>query len=239
MEATYKIMVVEDELSIRSFVSINLQDNGYEVSEAENGEQAMKEAERVRPDVVVLDIMMKGIDGFQVCKWLRTKFPEIGILLLSAKNEDMDKVIGLELGADDYMVKPFNPLELLARVKSILRRQELMREKQRSLKQQLRLGPFELDFTLMRCRKKGELIELTPKEFQLLRILMEHPEQPFTREQLLDLAWGSDFFGDQKIVDVNIRRLREKIEDSPSAPFHILTVRGHGYRWSGGTASQR
>jgi DNA-binding response OmpR family regulator len=210
-----------------------LQDHGYTVIEAESGERAMEEALKHLPDMVILDIMMKGIDGFQVCKWLRSKYPGIGILLLSAKNEDIDKVIGLELGADDYMVKPFNPLELLARVKSILRRQELMRVKKQTSIQQLKSGPIELDLERMRCSKNGTFIELTPKEFLIVKILMQHPDRPFSREQLLDMAWGPEFFGDHKIVDVNIRRLREKIEDNPSQPALILTVWGHGYRWSG------
>jgi DNA-binding response OmpR family regulator len=233
MEIVKKILVVEDELSIRSFIAINLLDSGYDVTEVENGEQAMKIAPGLKPDLVVLDIMMKGIDGFQVCKWLRTKFPEIGILLLSAKNEDMDKVLGLELGADDYMVKPFNPLELLARIKAIFRRQELLREYQRNRQTRIKWGAFELDIELMRCSKHGVAIELTPKEFLILKFLMQNPDKPFTRDELLDLVWGNDFFGDNKIVDVNIRRLREKIEEQPSLPVFILTVRGYGYRWTG------
>lgn len=230
MESKKRILIIEDEFGIRSFVAINLKEAGYEVQEAATGEEGLKLAEEFKPELVVLDVMLPGMDGYQVCKVLRESYQEIGILLLTAKGQDMDKIIGLELGADDYMVKPFNPLELLARIKAILRRS---RPALQYANDTIRSALFELDLTAKTFKKSEREIELTPKEYLIIKIFMENPQSAFSRDELLNLAWGEAFFGDTKTVDVNIRRLREKIEEDPSNPKHIQTVWGYGYRWSG------
>ena len=220
-----KILLVEDEESIRGFLKINLQRNNFSVIEAGTGEEGLELANKERPKIAILDVMLPGIDGFMVCSRLREKLPNIGIIMLTAKGQDMDKIMGLEYGADDYIVKPFNPLEVVLRVKALLRR---LGEDD---KEKLELGPFVIDLYSQKVMKNNIEIDVTPKEYLLMKIFLENPNKAFTRDELLDLVWGENYFGDAKIIDVNIRRLRAKIEDKPSRPDYIETVWGIGYRW--------
>jgi len=220
-----KILLVEDEESIRGFLKINLQRNNFNVIEAATGEEGLELANKEIPKIAILDVMLPGIDGFMVCSKLRKDFPNIGIIILTAKGQDMDKIMGLEYGADDYIVKPFNPLEVVLRVKALLRR---LGEDD---KDKLELGPFIIDLYSQKVMKNNIEIDVTPKEYLLMKIFMENPNRAFTRDELLDLVWGENYFGDAKIIDVNIRRLRAKVEDKPSRPDYIETVWGIGYRW--------
>jgi len=220
-----KILLVEDEESIRGFLKINLQRNNFIVIEAQSGEEGLELANKEKPKVAILDVMLPGIDGFVVCNELRNTFPGMGIIMLTAKGQDMDKIMGLEYGADDYIVKPFNPLEVVLRVKALLRR---LGEDD---KEKLQLGPFIIDLYSQKLLKNNIQIDVTPKEYLLMKIFLENPNRAFSRDELLDLVWGKNYFGDAKIIDVNIRRLRAKIEDKPSTPNYIETVWGIGYRW--------
>lgn len=226
-----KILLVEDEESIRGFIKINLIRNGFEVIEAGSGEEGISKALNEKPDMAILDVMLLGIDGFQVCSVLRNEYPKIGIIMLTAKGQDMDKIMGLEYGADDYIVKPFNPLEVVLRVKAILRRIETKDEKINKDENKITSGPFIIDLYSQKLLKNGAEIDVTPKEYMLMKLFIENPNKAFTRDELLNLIWGYDFFGDSKIIDVNIRRLRAKIEDDSSSPKYIETVWGLGYRW--------
>ncbi|MEW9095934.1 MAG: response regulator transcription factor [Clostridiaceae bacterium] len=223
-----KILVVEDEMSIRSFLKINLQRNNFNVIEAETGEEGIRLAKLENPDIAILDVMLPGIDGFKVCEILRNEYQNIGIIMLTARTQDIDKIMGLEFGADDYMVKPFNPSELVLRIKAILRRMENHIEEE---KQILLSGAFKLDVYAQKVYKNDKELDVTPKEYMLMKIFVENEDKAFSRDELLDLVWGYDFVGDSKIVDVNIRRLRAKVEDNPSNPVYIETVWGRGYRW--------
>ncbi|WP_066895963.1 response regulator transcription factor [Clostridium nigeriense] len=220
-----KILLVEDEDSIRGFLKINLQRNNFNVIEASTGEEGIELAKSERPKIAILDVMLPGIDGFMVCNKLRNDYPEMGIIMLTAKGQDMDKIMGLEYGADDYIIKPFNPLEVVLRVKALLRR---LGEDER---EKLELGPFIIDLYSQKVLKNNIEVDVTPKEYLLMKIFLENPNKAFTRDELLDLVWGENYFGDAKIIDVNIRRLRAKIEDKPSRPDYIETVWGIGYRW--------
>lgn len=221
-------MLVEDEESIRKFVKINLEREGYIIFEAGSGEEGIEVARRERPDIVVLDIMLPGIDGFEVCKTLRGEFPNLGIIMLTAKAEDYDKIMGLQYGTDDYLTKPFNPTELTLRIKSIERRLEPEEVKESNL---IVDPPFKIDSYSRKFYKDDEELELTPTEYQIIKIFMTNPGKAMTRDEILRLVWGDDFLGDSKIVDVNIRRLRSKIETNPAKPNYIETVWGTGYRW--------
>lgn len=223
-----RILIVEDEEHIRKFVKINLEGDGFIVWEADSGEKGLEIVRKEEIDVVLLDIMLPGIDGFQVCKILREEFPTIGIIMLTAKSQDIDKIMGLEYGTDDYMVKPFNPKELVLRVKSLTRRMENSNEKELDI---IIDGPFKIDKYSRKFFKDEKDVELTPTEFAIMKLFIENPGKAFNRDEILNLIWGQDFIGDSKIVDVNIRRLRSKIEDSPSDPQYIETVWGVGYRW--------
>lgn len=224
-----KILLVEDEESIRKFVKLNLEREGYEVFQAGSGEEGIEVADREKPDIVVLDIMLPGIDGFQVCKVLREKYPTLGIIMLTAKTEDYDRIMGLQYGTDDYMSKPFNPTELTLRIKSLERRILPADEIKSGI---IVHPPFKLDPDSRIFYKDGEKIDLTPTEYQIIKNFMENPGKALPRDEILNLVWGEDFVGDTKIVDVNIRRLRSKIEDAKK-PEYIETVWGMGYRWTG------
>ena len=224
-----KVLLVEDEESIRKFVKINLEREGYIIFEAGSGEEGIEVARRERPDIVVLDIMLPGIDGFEVCKTLRGEFPSLGIIMLTAKAEDYDKIMGLQYGTDDYLTKPFNPTELTLRIKSIERRLEPEEVKESNL---IVDPPFKIDSYSRKFYKDDEELELTPTEYQIIKIFMTNPGKAMTRDEILRLVWGDDFLGDSKIVDVNIRRLRSKIETNPAKPNYIETVWGTGYRLS-------
>lgn len=228
-----KILLVEDEESIRGFLKINLERNLFEVIEAETGEEGIEKALREKPEIIILDVMLPGIDGFQVCSRLRKEFPNVGIIMLTAKGQDMDKIMGLEFGADDYIIKPFNPLEVVLRVKAILRRIGISEDESSNNKNKLMGGPFIIDLYSQKLLKNNKEIDVTPKEYMLMKLFIENPNKAFTRDELLNLIWGYNFFGDPKIIDVNIRRLRSKIEDDSSNPQYIETVWGIGYRWKG------
>lgn len=223
-----KVLLVEDEESIRKFVKINLEREGYIIFEAGSGEDGIEIARCERPDIVVLDIMLPGIDGFEVCRTLRGEFPSLGIIMLTAKAEDYDKIMGLQYGTDDYLTKPFNPTELTLRIKSIERRLEPEEVKESNL---IVDPPFKIDSYSRKFYKDDVELELTPTEYQIIKIFMTSPGKAMTRDEILRLVWGDDFLGDSKIVDVNIRRLRSKIETNPAKPKYIETVWGTGYRW--------
>ncbi|HHX69791.1 MAG: response regulator transcription factor [Miniphocaeibacter sp.] len=222
-----KILLVEDEENIRKFTRINLEREGFKVIEAETGELGVELAQSENPLVVILDIMLPGIDGYEVCRILREKIPNIGIIMLTAKTQENDKILGLERGADDYLSKPFNPKELVLRIKSLIRRLEKPVENSNIITH----GPYQLDLYSKAFKKDGVYIELTPTELSIITLFMKNPGRAFTRNELLDLNWGEEFVGDTKIVDVNIRRLRSKIEDNPGKPKYLETVWGTGYRW--------
>ena len=228
-----KILVVEDEAAIREFVVINLQRAGYDVTEADCGEKALQiYAESPDFDVAVLDIMMPGIDGITVCKELRKQSNEIGIIMLTAKTQEMDKITGLMTGADHYVTKPFSPSELVARVDAVYRRVALAQMRSdNKFKEELRSGEFILNMRNRTLLKRGELVELTQVEFQIMEYFFSNPSAALSRTDILTHVWGEDYVGEEKIVDVNIRRLRMKVEDEPSVPKHILTVWGLGYKW--------
>ncbi len=224
-----KILLVEDESSIRGFLKINFERDGFKVLEAETGEEGLRIASLEKPDVAILDVMLPGIDGFKVCEELRKSFPTMGIMMLTAKAQDLDKIMGLEYGADDYVIKPFNPMEVTLRVKALIRRLEVDEEK--GINEIIERPPFKLDTYSQKLFKNDIEIDVTPKEYMLMKIFTENPGKAFSRDELLNLAWGYNFVGDPKIVDVNIRRLRSKIEEKASDPKYIETIWGTGYRW--------
>ena len=226
-----KVLVLEDEASIRGFIVINLTRAGYEVIEAESGEQAL-ELLRKNSDVRValLDIMLPGIDGFEVCRRIRATNTTIGIIMLTARSQEMDKVTGLMTGADDYVTKPFSPAELTARVDALFRRAgggAPAVEQNGEISQ----PPFLLNTRNRTLEKNGERVKLTQVEYAIMKMFMENPGKALSREEILDMVWGRDYFGELKIVDVNIRRLRLKIEDNAQNPTYITTVWGFGYKW--------
>ena len=225
-----KLLVCEDESAIREFEVITLRRAGYEVVDTSCGEDAIKAFNAAPNDfsVVLLDIMMPGIDGFTVCKKIREKNSRVGIIMLSAKTQEMDKVNGLMLGADDYVTKPFSPSELAARVDAICRRISAGHDAPSDI---LKSGPFTLSLLSRTLTKNGKIIDLTQVEFQLMELFMSNAETALERKQILVRIWGESYNGDDKIVDVNIRRLRMKIEDEPSNPAHLQTVWGYGYKW--------
>ena len=224
-----KVMVLEDESSIRSFIVINLRRAGYEVIEAESGEEALEKLNQHRDvRVALLDIMLPGIDGFEVCRRIRASNSRIGIIMLTARSQEMDKVTGLMTGADDYVTKPFSPAELTARVDALMRRSGGSPEENSG---EIRQDPFLLNTRNRTLEKNGSRIKLTQVEYSIMKVFMENPGKALSREEILDMVWGRDYFGELKIVDVNIRRLRLKIEDNPTNPVYITTVWGYGYKW--------
>lgn len=229
-----KVLVLEDESSIRSFIALNLRRAGYAVIETESGEEALEKLAH-EPDVGVclLDIMLPGIDGFEVCRRIRVGNPRIGIIMLTARAQEVDKVTGLMTGADDYVTKPFSPVELTARVDALFRRSGAEENQTLSVPRvELVQPPFRLDLESRALEKNGQRIRLTPLEFSIMRLFMENPDKPLAREKILDTVWGKGYFGEMKIVDVNVRRLRSKIEDNAQEPRYILTIWGYGYKWS-------
>ena len=225
-----KVLVLEDEENIRSFVVINLKRAGYQTIEAATGEDALvalKENPGIK--VALLDIMLPGIDGFEVCRRIRAMDNKIGIIMLTARTQEMDKVTGLMTGADDYVTKPFSPAELTARVDALFRRTG--GEEEETSPDEISQPPFLLNTRNRTLEKNGQRVKLTQVEYGIVKLFMENPGKALSREEILDAVWGKDYFGELKIVDVNIRRLRMKVEDEPSHPTHILTVWGYGYRW--------
>ncbi len=229
-----KILVVEDEVAIREFEVINLKRAGYETAEAGSGEEALAIYEEHGDfDIALLDISMPGMDGLTLCKELRRRSPSLGIIMLTARTQEMDKISGLMLGADDYITKPFSPTELLARVDSLYRRVDVGRGAvKKSSGDEIVLGEFVLNIRRRTLSKNNRNIELTQVEFQIIEYLFTNPDTALDRTDILNHVWGEAYFGEEKIVDVNIRRLRIKIEDDPSNPKHLVTVWGMGYKWN-------
>lgn len=228
------ILVAEDETAIRDFVVINLKRAGYNVTEAENGAVALQKYKEADGDfdIAVLDIMMPEMDGLSVCKELRKANSNLGIIMLTAKTQEMDKVSGLMHGADDYVTKPFSPMELVARVDALYRRIAIAEMRsENNFKEEIKSGDFALNLKHHSLKKKGKLIELTQVEFQIMEYFFSNPGTALDRSAILKYVWGDQYVGEEKIVDVNIRRLRMKVEDNPSSPKYIVTVWGLGYKW--------
>lgn len=231
-----RILIAEDETAIREFIVINLKRSGYEVVEAENGRQAVEKYDECAGDfdIALLDIMMPEMDGLEVCKYLRQKSSTIGIVMLTAKSQEMDKVTGLLVGADDYVIKPFSPSELMARIDAIYRRVTVNKEladKSKEPSDMITIGEFSLNLRNRTLQKNNEPIELTQVEFQIMEYFMSNSGVSLSRLDILSYVWGDAYYGDEKVVDVNIRRLRMKVEDDPSNPEHLTTVWGMGYKW--------
>ena len=224
-----KILVLEDESNIRSFVVINLRRSGFEPIEAGSGEEALEKL-KVNPDIclALLDVMLPDIDGFEVCRRIRASGSKMGIIMLTAKNQEIDKVTGLMTGADDYVTKPFSPAELTARIDALYRRIGGDGGQDAEL---LSHGPFVLNTRNRTLEKDGQRLKLTQIEYMLIKLFMENPGKAMSREDILSAVWGSDFAGELKTVDVNIRRLRIKIEADPTEPEYLTTVWGYGYKW--------
>lgn len=231
-----RVLVCEDENSIREFVVINLNRSGYEVLEAGSGEEALKlfDENKGNVDIALLDIMLPGMDGFAVCRELRLRSESIGIIMLTARTQEMEKVGGLMMGADDYVTKPFSPSELMARVDALYRRVTAARTREEvSYLEEVVSGDFVLNLRNRTLKKQNRPIELTQVEFQIMEYFLANPGKALSRTDILTRVWGEEYFGEEKIVDVNIRRLRMKIEEDPSEPRYIVTVWGLGYKWMG------
>jgi len=224
------ILIVDDEPSICALLTFNLAKAGYHTVEADNGHTALELTRTAKPDLIILDVMLPGIDGMEVCRILKGQSHTAGIpiIMLTARNDEVDKIIGLELGADDYMTKPFSPRELVARVKAVLRRSQ----KDSRQDGQLVLGKLTLNFTSYEVFLGNDKLGLTPKEYELLKIFVTNIGRAYTREQLLEKVWGYEYFGDTRTVDVHVRHLRAKLAQEPSVAEAIETVRGVGYRFS-------
>lgn len=230
-----RILIVEDETAIREFEAINLKRVGYNVVEAGSGEEALDifDNDFEGFDIALLDISMPGMDGFTLCKELRKRSETLGVIMLTARTQEMDKISGLMMGADDYITKPFSPTELLARVDSLYRRVEMYAPKATvTLSDDITLGEFTLNLRRRTLLKNGQNIELTQVEFQMIEYFFNNPDIALDRTDILNKVWGSNYFGEEKIVDVNVRRLRMKVEDNPSDPRRLVTVWGMGYKWN-------
>ncbi len=224
-----KILIVDDEKPIVEILKINLMKDGYTVFEAYDGEEAVNKAMATEPDLILLDVMLPKLDGFSVLKKIREK-SSVPILMLTAREEEFDKVLGLELGADDYITKPFSIRELMARVKANMRRTETdFADRQEKAVDKLEIGCFVLDYNRYELYKSGKPVEITIREFDLIKFLASQPNKVFSRQSLLESVWGYEYYGDDRTVDVTVRRLREKVEDDPSEPKYIMTKRGVGY----------
>lgn len=226
-----RILVVEDEPSIVTLIKFNLEQAGFSVLTAEDGNTGLQLAVDENPDLIVLDIMLPGIDGIEICKTLRQEKINIPILMLTARDEELDKVLGLELGADDYLTKPFSPRELVARIKAILRRTR--QEEEVTEESVITIGDLTIYVEQFEVELKGKPVELTPKEFELLLFFANHHEKVLSRDQLLNGVWDFEYDGDTRIVDVHVSHLREKIEDDVKQPQYIKTIRGFGYKMEG------
>ena len=223
-----KVLVLEDEIGIRSFVSINLKREGYEVIEAGSGSEAIEKLSKEDDiSIALLDVMLPDMSGIEICKFIRQNFDQVGVIMLTAKSQEEDKIEGFISGADDYMVKPFSIKELLVRVSALLRR--IKKDENKTKTNEIVSHPFVLDIDKRKLFKNNEEIELTPTEFSIVKYLMTNGSQSLSRDQILKEVWGSNYLYDFKIVDVNIRRIRNKIEDDPSKPKYIQTVWGYGY----------
>lgn len=226
-----KVLIVDDEEDIRQFTKINLEFAGFEIIEAGSAEEGIKLCEEKKPAIVILDIMLPGMDGFEACRIFREKYPKLGIIMVTAKSQDVDKILGLQQGTDDYIIKPFNPQELVLRIKSLIRRIDISNEEDGNNSEILRDGNFKLDLYSRSFYKDDIEIDVTPTEFIILKNFFEHKGKALTREEIMKMTWGEDYNREAKIVDVNIRRIRAKIEENPAKPEYIETVWGTGYRW--------
>ena len=228
-----RILVCEDENAIREFVVINLKRHGYDVIEAASGESALDKfrAQKDGVDIALLDVMLPGMDGFAVCRELRRHSPTMGIIMLTARTQEADKINGFNTGADDYITKPFSPAELVARVEALYRRVASVKKEDDVYLQEIVSGEFVLDLRTRTLKHRGVPLELTQVEFQIMEYFFANPNKALSRNDILSHVWGEDYFGEEKIVDVNIRRLRMKIEQDSSEPHHIITVWGLGYKW--------
>jgi len=230
-----KILIVEDELTLQETLAYNLKREGYIVETANDGIKAIEKAKETDPDLILLDIMLPGMDGFEVCRILRKEMV-VPILMLTARDDEIDRVVGLEVGADDYLTKPFSMRELIARIKALLRRVRIMKElseNEKLIQKKFTFDRLEIDETRREVKLDSHILEVKPKEFDLLLYLAQHKGQVLSRELILEKVWGWDYFGDSRTVDVHIRWLREKIEKDPSHPERIITVRSTGYRFEG------
>lgn len=227
-----KVLVLEDEENIRSFVVLNLKRAGYDTVEATSGEEALQRIQE-HPDIrlALLDVMLPGIDGFEVCRRIRASSRKMGIIMLTARTQEMDKVTGLMTGADDYVTKPFSPAELTARVDALYRRLGDGGEEQPVRAGEINYPPFLLNTRNRTLEKNGQRVKLTQVEYAVMKLFMDNPGKALSREEILEAVWGRDYYGEVKIVDVNIRRLRLKVEDDPTNPTYITTVWGFGYKW--------
>ncbi|MCE5636576.1 response regulator transcription factor [Staphylococcus pseudintermedius] len=225
-----RVLVVDDEQSIVTLLKYNLEQSGYVVEVAQDGEEALQKEKETKPDLIVLDVMLPKKDGIEVCKTIRSDKNQVPILMLTAKDDEFDRVLGLELGADDYMTKPFSPREVVARVKAILRRSSLVDHVRKEEDEDIVIGSIRIRPDFFEVYRNDELLELTPKEFELLLYLVERQGRVITREHMLNSVWNYEFAGDSRIVDVHISHLRDKLEENPKQPQFIKTVRGLGYK---------
>ena len=229
---TDKILIVEDDTNLLATLKYNLDKDGYDVATAVDGAEAIETARKEKPDLIILDIMLPIMNGFEICRILRKEMT-VPILMLTAKAEEMDKIVGLEIGADDYMTKPFSMRELLARIRAMLRRAGMTKIEPELKLEPIKIGDLEIDIARHRALARGAELELSPKEFDLLAFLAQNRELVFSREQLLEKVWGYDYAGETRTVDVHIRWLRQKIENDPAKPEILVTVRGKGYKLAG------
>jgi DNA-binding response OmpR family regulator len=235
-----KILVVDDEISLQETVAYNLKKQGYDVQTTGDGAEALDLAREMQPDLIILDVMLPGLDGFEICRILRKEMTT-PVLMLTARDDEIDRVVGLEVGADDYMAKPFSMRELIARVKAMLRRVRLIREEVNTgegpdgkpKQEVMEFDNLRIDMTRREIKVNDEVVAFKPKEYELLTFLAQHQGQVLSREFILERVWGWDFIGDSRTVDVHVRWLREKIENDPANPRRIITVRGAGYRFEG------
>jgi DNA-binding response OmpR family regulator len=233
-----KVLLVDDELSLRDTLEYNLKKQGYQVKSVADGNTALTKAREFKPDVILLDIMLPGMDGFEVCRAIRKEMTT-PILMLTARDDEIDRVVGLEVGADDYLTKPFSMRELIARVKALLRREKLIREEiftsqaSETSTPPKKIGNLILDKERREVQLEGKVLELNPKEYDLLAYFCDHVGKMLSREKILEDVWGWQYFGDSRTIDVHIRWLREKVEPNPKKPTRIITLRGAGYRFEG------
>ena len=228
-----KVLVVDDEQNIVDILRFNLQREGYEVLTAYNGPDGLRQAQTLSPDLILLDVMLPGMDGFHVCEELRKTDPLTPVIMLTAREEERDRVMGLELGADDYVVKPFSVRELMARVRTNIRRQEVIAAPAEEETKLIRAGRITVDIGRQQLRKDGQAVDVSQREYELVKLLASDAGTVFSREQLLSQVWNYDYYGDTRAVDVAVRRLREKLEDDPAVPKLLCTRRGGGYYLSG------
>jgi two-component system response regulator RegX3 len=231
--AAKKILIVDDDVALVASLTAGLNDEGFSVVSACDGDYALELFKQEFPDLVILDLMLPGIDGMNVCRMIRRGSP-VPVIMLTAKNDEVDKIVGLEIGADDYITKPFNFRELLARIKSALRRPEMEGYEQEDPSDIVELGELTIDFSRREVRRAGRLIPMPLKEYELLAVMARRPGRVFERDDLLVRIWGDDFYGEEKTLDVHVRRLRARIEPDSASPRYVVTVRGVGYKLSGG-----